>query len=223
MALEQRHIDTTSKVAWKGEVSDAIVTLPNVISLARLCLIPAFFILLLNGHDVLATTLFAIAASTDWVDGFVARRTNSVSKLGRILDPAVDRLLMIFAVVGLMLVDRLPVWIMVLVLARDVIMLFGYYVMLKKYQVRVDVILAGKIATALLYLGLFGLLLNWPLLPGLGITNFTWLPGFTAAAAPLGIWFVYAGVVLGLFTTAYYAIIGLLACHEVSLNAEGRS
>ena len=205
-----------------GEVSDAIFTLPNIISFIRLLLIPAFFLLLLNGHDIPATVMFALAAATDWVDGLVARSTNSVSKLGRILDPAVDRLLMIFGVIGLMLVNRLPVWIMILIFIRDIIMLFGYYAMLKKYQVRVDVIFAGKVATTLLYIGLAGLCLNAPLIPGLGICDFTWLPGFTSDPAPWGIWFVYAGVLLGIFTTAYYAIIGLLSCHQVVVKSAAK-
>lgn len=177
---------------------------------------------MLQGHNVAATILFAIAASTDWVDGFIARSTNSVSRLGRILDPAVDRLLMIFAVVGLMLVGRLPTWIMILILIRDVIMLFGYYLMLRKYDIRVDVIFVGKLATALLYIGFFGLFLNAPLVPGLGITNFPWLPGFTSEAVSWGIWPVYIGLILGIFTTTYYALIGLLACHEVSVK-QGRT
>ncbi len=217
----EKRIDTTSKVAWKGEVTDEVFTLANVISLVRLCLIPAFFILLLQHHDVIAGILFGVAASTDWLDGTIARRTNTVSKLGRMLDPAVDRLLMIFAVIGLMLVSRLPAWIMILVLLRDVVMLFGYYIMLKRFDVRVDVILAGKIATAFLYFGLFGLFFNAPLLPGLGIVPFSWLPGFNAEPACWAIWFVYSGVLLGVFTTAYYAIIGLLACHEVAIDPEG--
>lgn len=216
----KRKIDTTSKVAWKGDVSSAVITVPNIISFIRLLLIPVFFILLINGHTTWATIFFLIASSTDWVDGYVARKTNSVSKLGRILDPAADRLLMIFSVVGLMLVGLLPSWVMILILIRDLIMLFGYYVMLKKFDVRVDVIFAGKVATALLYLGMFGLLLGWPLSPGLGITEFSWLPGFTSEAVSWGIWPVYAGVLLGIFTTAYYAIIGLLACHEVTLDHE---
>ena len=216
-----RHIDTTSSVAWKGEVSDAVFTVPNLVSFVRLCLIPVFFSLLLAGNDLAATVVFGVAASTDWVDGLIARRTNSVSKLGRILDPAVDRLLMIFAVIGLLLSGRLPLWIVALVLARDVVMLFGYFFLLRKYRVRVDVILAGKVATALLFVGAFGLMANWPLVPGLGICDFDWLPGFSFDSVSWGIWPVYAGLVLGVFTTAYYACTGLLASHEAALEAEG--
>ena len=72
------------------EVSNKIFTLPNLLSFIRFCMIPAFLVLLLNGYNLIATILFAVAASTDWIDGQVARRTNSVSKLGQLLDPFVD-------------------------------------------------------------------------------------------------------------------------------------
>ena len=100
-------------------VTDKILTVPNVISTIRLCMVPIFLVLLLNGQDIAATVVFALAAGTDWVDGQVARRTNCVSKLGQLLDPAVDRILMICGVVGLLLVGRLPLWIVVVVLCRD--------------------------------------------------------------------------------------------------------
>ena len=86
------------------EVSNKIFTLPNLISFIRLLMIPIFLVLLFHDLNLAATLLFAIAASTDWVDGQVARRTNQVSRLGQLLDPAVDRLLMISGVLGLFLV-----------------------------------------------------------------------------------------------------------------------
>ena len=54
-------------------------------------MVPVYMVLLLNGYDLLATFMFALAAGTDWIDGQLARRTNCVSKLGQLLDPAVDR------------------------------------------------------------------------------------------------------------------------------------
>ena len=82
------------------QVTDRIFTIPNVISFIRLCMVPVYLVLLLNGYDLLATFMFALAACTDWIDGQVARRTHCVSKLGQLLDPAVDRILMICGVVG---------------------------------------------------------------------------------------------------------------------------
>ncbi|MBC2889544.1 CDP-alcohol phosphatidyltransferase family protein [Gordonibacter massiliensis (ex Traore et al. 2017)] len=189
----------------KENVSNRILTVPNVISLVRLCLVPVFLVLLFNGYDLMATFLFALAAGTDWVDGQIARRTNAVSRLGQLLDPAVDRILMIAGVAGLFLVGRLPLWIIVVVLVRDLALLVGGAAILKRYQVRVAVIYPGKVATTLLFVGFAALLLNWPVLNGLGVVNASWLPGLSADPYSWGIWFVYAGLVLALITTAYYA------------------
>lgn len=178
------------------EVSNKIFTLPNLLSFIRLCMIPAFLILLLNGYNLIATIVFAIAASTDWIDGQVARRTNSVSKLGQLLDPFVDRFLMISGVVGLLLVGRLPVWIVLVVVLRDVFMLAGGSYLLTRWKVRVPVIYAGKVATTLLYIGFAGVLLNMPLFEGLGLVSVSWLPGFSYDVYSWGFWFVYAGLIM---------------------------
>lgn len=178
------------------EVSNKIFTLPNFLSFIRLCMIPVFLVLLLNGFNLAATLVFAIAASTDWVDGQVARRTNSVSKLGQLLDPFVDRFLMISGVVGLLIIGRLPLWIVLVVVLRDIFMLIGGSYLLSRWKVRVPVIYAGKVATTFLYIGFAGVLLNMPLLEGLGVVSVSWLPGFSFEAYSWGFWFVYAGLVL---------------------------
>lgn len=204
------------------EVSDRILTVPNVISFIRLCMVPVFLVLLLSGNDIAATAVFAIAACTDWIDGQVARRTNSVSKLGQLLDPTVDRVLMICGVIGLLLVGRLPLWIVVVVLVRDLILLFGGLYLLKRWKTRVAVIFPGKVATTLLFIGFAGLLLNMPLIGGLGIINVDWLPGFNAAPVSWGIWFVYLGMLLGLLTTIYYVLMGYRKMQKAQrLEAKG--
>lgn len=196
------------------QVSDKIFTVPNVISFIRLCLVPVFFVLLMNGYNLAATLLYALAAGTDWVDGQIARRTNQVSKLGQLLDPAVDRILMISGVLGLFLVGRLPLWIILVVIVRDLFLLVGGACLIKRFRIRVAVVYPGKVATTLLFIGFAGLLLNWPLLPGLGIVDVAWLPGFNADACSWGIWFVYAGLVLALATTAYYIASALRQLRE---------
>ena len=190
------------------EVSNKIFTLPNFLSFIRLCMIPVFLVLLLNGFNLAATLVFAIAASTDWVDGQVARRTNSVSKLGQLLDPFVDRFLMISGVVGLLIIGRLPLWIVLVVVLRDIFMLIGGSYLLSRWKVRVPVIYAGKVATTFLYIGFAGVLLNMPLLEGLGGVSVSWLPGFSFEAYSWGFWFVYAGLVLLIGTTTYYIVKG---------------
>lgn len=186
------------------QVSDKILTIPNVVSFVRLCLVPVFLVLLFNGENVLATIVFAIAAGTDWVDGQIARRTNTVSKLGQVMDPAIDRLLMIAGVVGLLIVGSLPLWVVLFTIVRDGLLLIGGSYLLKHYKLRIPVIYAGKVATTLLLVGFVGLLLNWPLIPGLGIIEAVWLPGFSSADVSWGIWFVYIGLVISFVTFVYY-------------------
>ena len=174
----------------EDEVLDTIFTIPNLISTIRLCMVPCFIVLLLTGYDILATVLFAVAAGTDWIDGQIARRTHTVSKLGRLLDPAVDRILMISGV--------------------DLLLLIGGAYLLKKWRIRVAVIYPGKVATTFLFVGFAALLLNWPILAGMGVVPFSWLPGFSSDPYSWGIWFVYAGLIVGAFTTIYYVAAGAL-------------
>lgn len=204
-------------------VTNRIFTIPNVISFIRLCMVPVYMVLLLNGYDLLATFMFALAAGTDWIDGQLARRTNCVSKLGQLLDPAVDRILMSCGVIGLMLVGRLPIWIVFVVLGRDLILLVGGAYLLKRYHERVAVIYPGKVATTFLFVGFAGLLLNMPLIGGLGWFEASWLPGFGSEACSWGIWFVYAGLLIGLFTTLYYVLAGYRKMQKARrLEAKGR-
>lgn len=200
-------------MAQQEQVTNRIFTLANVVSFIRLCMVPAYLVFLLEGHDILAAFMFALAASTDFVDGQLARRTHTVSRLGQLLDPAVDRILMIAGVVGLLLVGRLPLWIIVVVIARDLFLLCGAAFLLR-YKKRIAVVFPGKVATTLLFVGFAGLLLNFPLIDGLGVCDISWLPGFNGDQVSWGIWFVYAGLVMALATTAVYVYRGWCALRE---------
>lgn len=189
------------------EATAKILTLANVVSFVRLLMVPAYLILLLNGYDLAATIVFAVAAGTDFLDGQIARRTHTVSKLGQILDPAVDRVLMVTGVLGVFLVGRIPLWVIVLVVVRDAYLLgFGAW-LLSKYHIRVPVVYPGKFATTFLFIGFAGLLLNWPLVPGLGWCDLSWLPGFNGQMVSWSIWFIYAGLVLSMGVTVYYSVV----------------
>ncbi len=128
--------------------SSAVVTVPNILSFARIATIPLFCWLSANEETRLwGILLFAVVVSTDWVDGYVARRTGQVTELGRILDPVADRLaiaagLLTFAISGIF-----PFWAALLILVRDVTVLLGGVVLLWGRNIRVDVRGIGKIAT----------------------------------------------------------------------------
>ncbi len=196
----------TIEESTNQEVSSSVFTIPNIISFLRLCLIPFYLILLLNGYDIVASLLFVIAAVSDFLDGLIARNTNAVSRIGQVLDPAVDRLLIIFGILGIFIMGRVPVWIIIYIFARDLIFLVLGIYLFAKYKIRIPVIYPGKFATAFLLIGFSGLLINWPLIPGLSVCDISWLPGFNAQIVSWGIWFVYAGMIVNLFVSIYYAI-----------------
>ncbi len=188
------------------EVSHEIFTLANVVSFVRLLMVPLYLFLLLSGQNLAATLVFATAAATDFLDGQIARRTHTVTRLGQLLDPAIDRILMITGVLGVFLVGRIPLWVIVVVVVRDAYLLIGGGCLLSRYHIRVPVVYPGKFATTFLFVGFSGLLLNWPLIPGLGWCDVPWLPGFNADAVSWGIWFIYAGLALSLGVTLYYSV-----------------
>lgn len=188
------------------EVTNRIFTAANVVSFSRLILAFVAFFVLLSGNNILAAILFGITAATDFIDGQLARHTHTVSKLGQLLDPAVDRVWMVLAVVGLLIMNMIPLWIVIFVIARDIILLAGGAWLLKKYKIRIPVIYPGKVATTFLFIGLAGQMLNVPQIPGLGLCDFSWLPGFNMVSTSWGIWLIYVGLILAIATTIYYIV-----------------
>ena len=196
----------TTAIDCKEQVSDRILTAPNVISTIRLLMVPIYLWLLLSGHDIAALIVFSVAALTDFVDGQVARRTNQVSKLGKLLDPAVDTALMVTGILGVVLIGRLPIWIAVVVFAREAFLLIGGAILLKGFDIRVPVIYPGKVATTLLFVGFAGMFLNMPQVQGLGIAQAGWLPGLNGDPCAIWVWLVYIGLALQISVTIYYCI-----------------
>lgn len=103
--------------------SDRIWTIPNVISFIRLLGVPLFLYLLLGPrNDVAAVIVLAAGGTTDWVDGFVARRMNSVSRLGELLDPFADRLYILATLIGFTVRDVVPYWLTGALLLRELVL-----------------------------------------------------------------------------------------------------
>lgn len=102
--------------------SRQILTVPNLITLLRLCCLPIFLWLLFSVEDRgAAAWLLGGLGATDWVDGWVARRFNQQSNFGAIFDPSVDRCLFIVSVFAVMIDNSIPVWFCVAVLVREII------------------------------------------------------------------------------------------------------
>jgi cardiolipin synthase len=128
--------------------SSRVLTVPNVISAARIASIPVFVALILD-HDTTTPglILFAIVVATDWIDGTIARRTGQVSDLGKVLDPVADRLAIAAGLIGLVLRGIFPLWAAAAILVRDLTVLVVGAVALVRRGTRLEVRWIGKLAT----------------------------------------------------------------------------
>jgi cardiolipin synthase (CMP-forming) len=155
------------------------LTVPNLITLARILLTPLFIILLIQKRYPLALWIFVLAGFSDMADGLIARRWHQRSPLGTLLDPLADKLLMSSSFVTLSIYHLIPPWLTVIVISRDVVLVLG--VMLFKmvnFPVVVQPSLAGKLSTAAQVSTVLLVLLakSWALPPVL-LTFWFWLTG----------------------------------------------
>jgi len=135
--------------------SDRVLTIPNLLSFARLAALPVIYLDLVTGRHIRALVLLMVFAATDWFDGYVARRFDQVSKLGKLLDPTSDRVLFVVVGVAFVVADLLPLWALVLLLVRDVAVLLVGSVLLARGATPPEVTRLGKAAT-------FGLMWAFP-------------------------------------------------------------
>jgi len=128
------------------------MTVPNLLSMLRLALVPVFLIVLLSERYLLAFVLLAAASFTDYLDGYFARKFNQVTRLGQLLDPAADRLYIFSTLIGLSYTGIVPVWLAVVIIARDVMLALAYPVLATHGYGPLPVHYLGKAGTfALLY------------------------------------------------------------------------
>ncbi|MEY4171552.1 MAG: hypothetical protein RLZ94_2625 [Actinomycetota bacterium] len=133
---------------------DRVLTIPNVLSLLRLALIPLFLWLVLDLRaDLAAVAVLTVSGITDWADGAIARRTGQTTRLGRLLDPLVDRLTIAATLIGLALRDLVPWWLVALLAAREVLLLALVPALRRRGLLALPVHYLGKAATFALYWG----------------------------------------------------------------------
>jgi cardiolipin synthase (CMP-forming) len=175
-------------------------TIPNAIGYVRLTLIPVFLVVALesrNGRDALAAILFAVIGWADYLDGFAARLTGQFSRLGALLDPIVDRALVISGMVVAWNFSLLPRWAIAVVIARELFMLI-----LSRYGLSKGV----------------DLKINWA--GRLGVAPTMGAPFFAMAGVHwLALIMLYVGMALALLASAMYVQRGLAQTSKLSSSA----
>ncbi|MEY2452385.1 MAG: hypothetical protein QOD92_1959 [Acidimicrobiaceae bacterium] len=185
------------------DASDRILTIPNVITVVRLLCLPVFLWLLLHDENRAASAWFLGAlGATDFVDGYVARHFHQTSKLGKVLDPVADRLLL-FVGIGAILYDgTVPAWFAIAVLVRELLVTVATLALAALGARRIDVTWWGKAGT-------FANMFAFPLFLGSHSTvSYSAVCGFLAwvAAVP--------GLVLSYYALLLYVPIARQALRE---------
>ncbi len=138
-------------------------TVPNLISVLRLVLVPAFALLALAEQDAWALGVLVVAGASDWLDGRLARALNQQSRLGELLDPAADRLFILITLLVLASRDVVPWWLVAVLVGRDVLLTAVLGVLMARRIGPLPVHFVGKAGTfALLYALPMLLLARWP-------------------------------------------------------------
>jgi CDP-diacylglycerol--glycerol-3-phosphate 3-phosphatidyltransferase len=120
--------------------------IPNIVSVVRVVLVPVVIALLVGDRRIAAGIALVVLFATDGVDGYLARRWNSVTELGKVLDPVADKVAVI-AILGYMAIaGEFPVWVLVLVVARDAAILAGGTILARRTGVAPPAIAIGKVA-----------------------------------------------------------------------------
>jgi cardiolipin synthase (CMP-forming) len=172
-------------------VSSRVFTIPNLLSLMRLALVPVFLVFIVIGFDVGALVVLVVSSATDYLDGQIARRFKQVSRLGQLLDPAADRLFIFSALVGLCIREVIPWWLVVVIVGRDFMLAVLGIVLANHGYGPLPVHHLGKVAT-------FSLLFAIPILMlGLAFPSINWITSPAGWAFALWGAFLYwwAGIV----------------------------
>lgn len=144
-----------------------VLTVPNFITLVRFACIPWFMWLVFERNNLSdAAYLLAVLGSTDWVDGWYARRFNQVSTIGKVFDPTVDRIMLAVAAVTLLVKDAMPLWFGLAALGRELVIIVVGLLIYAKGAARIDVQMVGKA-------GAMGLMISLPLFL-VSVSGVTW-------------------------------------------------
>lgn len=133
--------------------------IPNILTIIRFLLIPFILLAIASGNYLLAFIIFTISGLTDILDGFIARKFNLISNFGKLMDPLADKLTQIALLSALVLQNIIPVWILLVVLLKELIMVIGASFLYGK-SVVVYSRWYGKLATVLFYIAIVTSLLT---------------------------------------------------------------
>lgn len=138
------------------------MSIPNVLTLFRLLLIPFFGYYFYHENFIVAASIFIIAALTDVLDGYIARKFNMVTSWGKLADPAADKLMTVTALAVLTVLGKIPIYIIIIVVIKEALMTLGGYLIYKNKRHVVSANWYGKLSTAIFNVAIVLLIIGAP-------------------------------------------------------------
>lgn len=170
------------------------MNIPNILTIIRILFIPVFVVIYylgFYGWNIVTAILIAIASVTDYLDGAIARKYNLITDFGKLIDPIADKLLVAAALLILLDWGKVSAWVVIILIGREFI-ISGFRMVAAGKGVVIAAGMSGKIKTVVQMLGVILLFLN------------NWF--FAAWNVPLGEIFIYASVVLSVWSCGEYII-----------------
>ena len=180
----------------------SIWNIPNILTMIRIAVIPLMVYLLLNGDrepSFWAAALFSAASFTDWLDGFVARRMGIVTVFGKFLDPIADKLIVMTALIRIIPLDRVPAWMVLVILGREII-ITGLRGIASSEGIVIEASDLGKFKTIFQIVAIIALLLHY---------DYHWFfsseqPLLTANMHNVGMFYLWIAFVITVWSGADY-------------------
>ncbi|MHB1315851.1 MAG: CDP-alcohol phosphatidyltransferase family protein [Christensenellales bacterium] len=179
------------------------MNIPNILTSFRILLIGVFVYLFCSDYYMWALAVYVVAVITDWLDGFIARKYNMITNIGKLLDPLADKCLLITALLCAYIKGILPWYILVAVAAKEVIMVITGIILYKK-NVVVYAKLLGKLATGVFNVGVV-------------------LMFFHETTHPWYLWVIYAAMALSLGAFIQYGVQNVLQNKKAKLPVDADS
>ena len=151
------------KKTRRERLREELLNAPNLITIFRMALIPVYLVFLTyesRHNSFWAAIVFSLAAASDWIDGWVARVSNKITTLGKFLDPLADKLIVLSALISLIRLGRVPVWVVVLILARE-LLISGLRTLAAGEGLVIDASQGGKWKTSLQLSGIIALMVHY--------------------------------------------------------------
>ncbi len=173
-----------------------VLSIPNIVTFVRLIILPFVIISLNKGQNIQAFILILLAGLTDVLDGFLAKILHQATTIGKILDPVIDKIFTVTVLIYLYMSRGYPFWAFYLIIAFEILILFGGYWMIMKHHQIPSSNLCGKIAVVIISLAMY-----------IYVVDIDSINSFCIFGVNMKILLVLLGVILLFFATIRYAQI----------------